>query len=92
MTTSTTTPTKIDWQAVAETAMKPVAIRILQTMADSGERSPADLHATLGDMATLPTISYHVRILADRGLLRVTRTERRGVIQHFYTLSGKATM
>jgi DNA-binding transcriptional ArsR family regulator len=61
----------------------PLRRQILQLLADDRPRSPSELAASLD--RPLPTVSYHVRILASRGAVRLVRTEpARGSKQHFY--------
>lgn len=59
----------------------PLRLEILRAL---GERaSPTELSRRLGE--PLGTISYHVRVLADLGLLRlVEQAPRRGAIEHYY--------
>ena len=59
----------------------PLRLEILRSL---GERaSPTDLSRRLGQ--PLGTVSYHVRVLADQGLLRlVEQAPRRGAIEHYY--------
>lgn len=86
--------TRLDWEAVARTAMSPIAVAVLELLnvvADnpSPERSPVDLAAVLD--TPLGVVSYHVRMLHKRGLIELARTEpRRGALQHFYRLTGEA--
>lgn len=61
----------------------PLRREILRLLADDQPRSPSDLAASLDQ--PLPTISYHVRVLASRGAVRLVRTgSSRGSKQHFY--------
>ena len=69
----------------------PMRARILAAL-DGRELSPVELARDLG--ATLGVISYHVRVLADAGVVELARTTaRRGAIQHHYRLreSGAVT-
>lgn len=60
----------------------PLRVRIL-AMLDERTASPRELAEWLG--ATLGTTSYHVRVLADIGLLELVRTTQvRGAIAHHY--------
>src|SRR5688572_33241604 len=62
----------------------PMRGRILAAL-DGQERSPVELAKQLG--ASLGVVSYHVRVLADAGLVELARTTaRRGAIQHHYRL------
>jgi len=61
----------------------PLRRQILRLLADEEPRSPSELAKSLEH--PLPTVSYHVRILAGRGAVRLVRTEpARGSSQHFY--------
>jgi DNA-binding transcriptional ArsR family regulator len=69
----------------------PMRARILAAL-DGRELSPVELARELG--ATLGVVSYHVRVLADAGVVELARTTaRRGAIQHHYRLreSGAVT-
>jgi DNA-binding transcriptional ArsR family regulator len=51
--------------------------------------SPSQLAVALGE--PIGTVSYHVRELAEAGLLELVRTEpRRGALEHFYRVSRPA--
>ena len=64
----------------------PMRARILATLDDGRELSPVELSRELG--ASLGVVSYHVRVLADAGLVELARTTaRRGAIQHHYRLA-----
>ena len=66
----------------------PLRARILAALED-GERSPVELARDLG--ASLGVASYHVRVLAEAGLVELARTTpRRGAIQHHYRLAAAA--
>ena len=63
----------------------PLRARILALLDGGGERSPVELARELD--APLGVVSYHVRVLADAGLVELARTSaRRGAIQHHYKL------
>ena len=63
----------------------PMRGRILAAL-DGRELSPVELARELG--ATLGVVSYHVRVLAEAGVVELARTTaRRGAIQHHYRLS-----
>jgi predicted ArsR family transcriptional regulator len=54
----------------------------------TGTATPTDIAATLG--LPLGTVSYHVRFLADRGIVRLAgRTQRRGAVAHHYQLTDR---
>jgi DNA-binding transcriptional ArsR family regulator len=94
MTAATATPNAtaaLGWEVIARRVMHPTAVAILELLAavadqDQPERTPRDfagvLHVPLGSVA------YHVRMLRDRGLIELMRTEpRRGALAHFYVLA-----
>ncbi len=54
-----------------------------EAIADEREVSPRELATKLGQ--PLSRLSYHVRVLAECGALKLTRTKQiRGSTQHFY--------
>ena len=66
----------------------PVRIQILSSLEDR-VASPSRLAQELG--VPLGTVSYHVRILAELGLIElVDRKQRRGAIEHYYRARGPA--
>ena len=67
----------------------PVRIRALVLL--EFEHSPSMLFEELGGDVSLGTISYHVRMLRDYGLVDLIRTEpKRGALEHFYHRSELA--
>ena len=68
----------------------PMRGRILAAL-DGRELSPVEMARDLG--ASLGVVSYHVRVLADAGLVELARTTaRRGAIQHHYRLRDGAAV
>lgn len=68
----------------------PLRVQILATL-EERVASPSDLAEELG--APLGNVSYHVRTLADLGLLKlVRRRTRRGAVEHYYQARGRATV
>ena len=66
----------------------PLRVQILTTLEDR-IASPSDLATELG--APLGNVSYHVRTLADLGLVKlVKRRTRRGAVEHYYQARGRA--
>ena len=64
----------------------PLRVQILAQLQDR-TASPSDLAVELG--APLGNVSYHVRILAKHGLIKlVKKRPRRGAIEHMYRASG----
>lgn len=52
------------------------------------QASPNELHRTLDQ--PLGNVSYHVRILAEHGLIECVRTEqRRGALEHYYEVTSE---
>jgi DNA-binding transcriptional ArsR family regulator len=66
----------------------PLRVQILSTLEDR-VASPSDLASELN--APLGNVSYHVRTLADLGLVKlVKRRTRRGAVEHYYQARGRA--
>lgn len=67
----------------------PLRRTILRTMLDQGgETSPRELSVQLSE--PLSALSYHVRVLAECGALKLVRTRQiRGSTQHFYRAAVK---
>src|SRR2546423_746741 len=72
---------------VVKALAHPLRVRIL-TLLDEGELSPTELSEKLS--VPIGNVSYHVRQLADLGLIRLTReTPRRGAVEHHYTSEAR---
>jgi DNA-binding transcriptional ArsR family regulator len=55
--------------------------------APAGELGAAELTRMLGE--SLPRVSYHVRVLSERGLVVLVRTSPvRGALAHYYTAAA----
>lgn len=68
----------------------PLRVQILSVL-EERVASPSSLAEELG--APLGNVSYHVRTLADLGLLKlVRRRTRRGAVEHYYQARGRATV
>jgi DNA-binding transcriptional ArsR family regulator len=66
----------------------PIRLAIMRAAVD--QFSPKQMADSFGDVS-LQLVSYHVRILRDAGLLKLTGTEpRRGALEHFYRASPDA--
>ncbi len=80
---------RIDWEKFARAAAHPLAVEILETYANltEGEKlSPRDVADRIN--RPLGNVSYHVRVLADAGMLeRAGKRQVRGAVQHFYVLA-----
>jgi DNA-binding MarR family transcriptional regulator len=71
---------------LAKALTHPLRGEILLTFGERGIASPKEIAAVLE--LELTEVSYHVRKLHARGLIRLVRTERRrGVREHFYELT-----
>ena len=67
----------------------PLRRQILREMLSGGESSPRDLAVGLDQ--PLSALSYHVRVLAECGAIKLIRTKQiRGSTQHFYRPAVKA--
>ena len=75
------------WMSVAGKAMShPVRVRILRALAVDGHLSPSGVADVVS--ATLATCAYHMRELAELGLVRLSKTRpARGAVEHFYVLT-----
>ena len=64
----------------------PIRRQILRAMSNDETKSPRELAERLG--TPLGTLSYHVRVLARCGVLKLVHEEPvRGTMQHFYRSS-----
>jgi DNA-binding transcriptional ArsR family regulator len=67
----------------------PLRRRILREMSDGKPVSPRQLSSALG--APLSNVSYHVRVLADRGAVTLVKARpTRGSVEHFYRSTVEA--
>jgi DNA-binding transcriptional ArsR family regulator len=95
MTSVTTAP--LDYQRIAEAFVHPLKLRILALMDEPPPRravpqgapepgwSPINLCVAAGE--PLGNVSYHVRQLEKAGLIELVATkQRRGALEHYYTL------
>lgn len=75
----------VNWSRVVVDLLHPTQREIL-TRCERQSRSPNQIAKALG--VPLGAVSYHVRTLAEKGLLTCVHTEpRRGAIEHFYLLT-----
>jgi predicted ArsR family transcriptional regulator len=81
----TRSPSEGDWlYAIGH----PYRVEILRHFLASGTATPSDVAGVI--RLPLSTVSYHVRFLADRGIVRLAgRTQRRGAIAHHYQLTDR---
>lgn len=64
----------------------PLRLAIIEQLQDGREASPNEMRKQLG--VPLTNISYHVRFLAELGVIEEVRNEpRRGAVEHFYVLA-----
>lgn len=86
MTATSTVPRTVNWERIARASAHDTQIALLEQLVIADKAlSPSDLAAAVG--VTLGVASYHMRMLRDRGLVELARTEpRRGALQHFYRL------
>jgi len=79
--------TDIDDPRLVKAFSHPLRVRILGIL-ENQTASPSEIADQLG--MPLGNVSYHVRILADYGLIKlVRRTPRRGAIEHHYEAVGR---
>lgn len=81
----TRSPSAGDWlHAVGH----PYRVEVLRHFLATGTATPSDIASAY--RLPLSTISYHVRFLADRGIVRLAgRTQRRGAVAHHYQLTDR---
>lgn len=78
-------PTEGDWLLAVG---HPYRVEILRHFLATGTATPSDLASAL--QRPLSTLSYHVRFLAARGIVRLAgRTQRRGAVAHHYQLTDR---
>jgi DNA-binding transcriptional ArsR family regulator len=78
-------PSEGDWlHAVSH----PSRIDILRRFLVEGTATPADIASGLE--LPLGNVSYHIRLLAEKGIIRLAgRTQRRGAVVHHYQLTDR---
>ena len=77
----------VDWRRVAETALHPTQVEILEVMAAHDRLSPVEFSSN-GKSVSL--VAYHFRALRKVGLLEPAGArQRRGARQHYYRLSSE---
>lgn len=82
-----TTQASVNWERVARATVHPLKIAVLDALAERGgeKRSPNELAIQFGE--SVNTVAYHVRSLADAGLIKCVDTrQKRGATEHFYGL------
>lgn len=75
--------------AVVKAVAHPIRREILRRLENNtnGGLSPKQLAKDLGE--PLGDVSYHIRTLAQAGVLKLAATEpRRGALEHFYKRAG----
>ena len=79
-------PGALDWKRVAETALHPTQVEILEAMAACDRLSPIQFCSKNGHV--IGQAAYHFRALRKVGLLEPAGTrQRRGASEHYYRLS-----
>lgn len=79
-------PVTVNWEMIARASAHATQIALLEPLAVADDAlSPTELAEQVD--VPLGVASYHMRMLRDRGLVELARTEpRRGALQHFYRL------
>ena len=78
-------PSEGDWLHAVGHAYR---VEILRHFLATGTATPSDIASAI--RLPLSTVSYHVRSLADRGIVRLAgRTQRRGAVAHHYQLTDR---
>jgi DNA-binding MarR family transcriptional regulator len=81
----------LNWESLAKASMHPLQVQILERAAATPDDrfSPNQLAQELGEK--LGNVSYHVRTLLARGLLKKAgTTPRRGAVEHHYEIASKS--
>jgi DNA-binding transcriptional ArsR family regulator len=69
----------------------PMRLEILDHIARHGARSPSQLIKAVPSKPSIGTLSYHVREMADAGVLKLVSVQpRRGANEHFYDVDKNA--
>lgn len=86
MTTEGDEPYPFDWSRLVPKVVHPTKVAIIKTLL--GERRPLsarDLEPLLDHQVALSLISYHLRRLAELGVVEeVSSRQVRGATEHFY--------
>jgi DNA-binding transcriptional ArsR family regulator len=76
----------VDWERFAVAMVHPVPVAIMRMLAVESELSPSEIATRL--QMPIGRVSYHTRLLAEKGQITLVRVEpRRGALEHYYTLS-----
>src|SRR3954454_4842708 len=79
----------LDYEALAKAALHPFQLQILERAAKAPEERFSAVELADEIDVKLPNISYHVRVLGERGLLKKAgRKHLPGAIQHYYNLAA----
>jgi hypothetical protein len=78
------------WETALYGMLHPVRIAIVEALLWTGEPLSVTLLLDLFDREVrLNNLAYHVRVLAQAGVLcEVDRVPRRGALEHFYVLAN----
>lgn len=78
----------INWEKFATRMGHPTQVAILRMLDTEGVLSPKQIAERL--KLPLGQVSYHVRGLVDKDVIKLVDTEtRRGALEHFYSLDGR---
>ena len=76
----------MNYERICLALVHPTVLSILEQLEEESPQSPKAISETLG--LPLGAVSYHVRALATKGLIREVNTiPRRGALEHFYALA-----
>jgi DNA-binding transcriptional ArsR family regulator len=80
-----------DWDALIPITVHPVKVAIIEAMEwIEVPVSPKELDRAFDEEFGVSLVSYHMRTLADAGLVeRVRQQSVRGAVQSFYTLAAR---
>jgi hypothetical protein len=83
-------PPQTPWETALFSLLHPAQIAAVEAHAWIGEPMSANLlHHVLGGPWTFGTVAYHVRRLAEKGVLEERyRQPVRGAVERFYGLAG----
>lgn len=80
----------MDWDALIARLIHPTQLAVIEAMLwIDRPLSSAELVRVFDGEVVLSSVAYHVRRLADLGVLELTSTRQvRGAIEHFFRLAG----
>jgi hypothetical protein len=79
---------ELDWGTLAGRLLHPTQLAVVEALHwVEGPLSPVQLVRLFGNGERLPLVAYHVRRLANLGVIRETETRQvRGAVEHFFRL------